>query len=336
MSLIFLEGFDDGGSANKWNTWLATTVSSSYGRNGLGCRISGNSSTQLGRSLPSNGTYIIGAALQQPQGGLSTFNTLSFYEGATLHVAMRFDTSTGTINVYRSTTLIDSSSSGLISNGEWHYYEVKVTIHDSTGVFQVDLDGTQVINFSGDTRNGGTSGVIDVIYFGCNSGNHLYMDDIYVFDDAGSTNNAVVGDCVVETIKPNGNGNYSDFTGSDGNSVDNYLLVDDAPTPDSDSTYVAAGIAGDTDTYAMSDLSAVTSATVFGVQVGTLARHEGAGGTYRHAHRRGTTDSFGSAKTPGASYGWDAYVWEQDPAAGPGAWTVANVNASEFGVDIVS
>lgn len=341
MTLRFVAGFDDDDSSNsynKWDTWTGVNgPSGTYGRNGKGIQIISNNVLGITKTVPSNDTYILGTAWyfnhatnEQTVGGFQ------FLEGSTLHINVRPKRAAGTFEIYRNTTLVDTSSGSLWSPQTWHYLEIKVVVHDTTGSVVINLDGTEVYDSGSiDTRNGGT-GVIDKFQFGCNSGTPTWIDDLYLCDDLGSVNNAMLGDCVVEALTPNGNGNYSDFVGQDADSTDNYLNVDDGATVDDDTTYNAAGTAADTDSYAFGNMTADSGATIFGVQVGGIVRHEGGGGTMRFMHRRSATDDNGATQTPAAGYAWLGDIWEQDPQAGPGAWTVANVDASEFGIDIVT
>ena len=341
MSLVFMDGFDDGMQRDgKYiNFASALDLSSSFGRNGIGVRHDSNANDGMESAVPSNDTYIVGTAFWWNGVTNSAFNAFAFKEGTTVHIAIRVRGSDGSFEIRRGTTLIETTNTGLFENQKWHYLEIKVVVHDSAGTVTINIDGTEVHSLTGaDTRNGGASGIIDRIGHGTNSGTaaHMYFDDYYILNDLTSINNDFLGDCVVETLNPDGNGNYSDHVGSDADSTDNYLLVDDAPTPDDDTTYVEAGTALDKDSYTFAAMAADSGATIFGVQAGHYIRHTGAGGTMRALHRRSSTDAFGDAATPASSYTFEGYVWNEDPQAGPGAWTVTNVDASEFGQEIVS
>lgn len=324
--------------ANTYGRWGSThanfIVDPAWGRNGAGVRVYPNNwdgwSTPVWTGVS---TIVLGCYYRVEGTGGNSQADFSFREGTATtnsHIAVRHIASNRSFDVWRGPslgTLLGQTADNVYNVGAWHHLEIKVVIHDTTGSVEIRLDGATILNLTNqDTRNGGT-GVVDRVYGGTNSGAPYNMDSLYINDTD------FLGPCVVEAIKPNAAGNYTQLTPSAGA---NYLTVDDAPNPDDDSTYVSSGTATNKDTYAHGDLTADTSAAVYAVQIGTIARHEGAGGTYRQMHRRSTTDSFGPAHTPPASYGWDGHIWDQDPAAGPGAWTVANVNASEFGVEIVS
>ena len=340
MSLVFMDGFDDGLQRDgKYLAFHANNdLATSWGRNGIGVRIDSGVNDSIESSVPSNDTYVVGSAVWWNGTFNSGLNQFAFKEGTTVHIAVRLRGSDGAFELRRGTTLIETTAPGLFSIQHWHYIEIKVVVHDSTGSVVINVDGTEVHSLTGaDTRNGGT-GIIDRISHGTESGAtaHMYLDDYYILNDLTAVNDDFLGDCVVETVNPDGNGNYSDHVGSDGNSTDNYLLVDDAPTPDDDTTYVEAGTALDKDSYTFAAVTADSGATVFGVQAGHYVRHTGGGGTMRALHRRSSTDAFGTTVTPASSFTFKGYLWNEDPQAGPGAWTVTNVDASEFGQEIVS
>ena len=115
-----------------------------------------------------------------------------------------------------------------------------------------------------DTKNAGTKTVFDSVpvdrFDQHRSANAAIYDDFYLMTGSGDT---PLGDIVIETLYPNGNGNANQFVGSDGDSTNNYLLVNETGAPVT-SSYVADSTSGHQDMYALTDL--VTSAgTVLGV-----------------------------------------------------------------------
>ena len=106
---------------------------------------------------------------------------------------------------------------------------------------------------------------------GCSSSG-MNFDDLYVCDSAGSTNNGFLGDCRIDTIYPSGAGNYTQFTPSTGS---NYTCVDETAPNTTD--YVDGATVGDRDSYALGNLSALSSQTVYGVQVNAAILKDDAG-----------------------------------------------------------
>lgn len=219
----------------------------------------------------------------------------------------------------------------------WHYMEFAAKIHDSTGWVELRQDGITRLRFDGDTADGGTDQKIDQVTFNLTSGGPNYgLDDVYILNEQGSVNNSWLGDTRVYPLYPNGNGGSSTpLSGSDGNSTDNYLLVDEVGAPDT-SDYVFSSTDGDQDTYTFEDLP-VSVGTVRGVEVRMHAAKDDTGTKQiRSVTRRSSTDSFGADKTLAAVPLWQTHteLQEQDPHAGPGAWTITNVNGTEWGVEV--
>jgi len=260
--------------------------------------------------------------------------------GATLHVAVTF-TASLQLGVYLGDgTLLGTTDIIWPSTGTTRYIEIQVVLHDTAGSVKIWSDGNQVLNLTGiDTKNGGTKTVLDQFRFhNASAGGQRanpQIDDIYITNGAGAAPyNGNLGDIVVDTLFPNGNGNYSDFLGSDADRVDNFLLVDENPH-DGDTSYVESGVDTERDSYGFDDLAYATGA-VFGVIATAVVRNLGAADNLQVSTRIAAADYDGA--TQAAPAGFDASVeerWQQSPATAA-AWTIAEVNAAEFGIENVA
>lgn len=330
MTLKWLEGFDAGPAAGEYAAYSGSAVA---GRTGSGnaLRLTCNNELCVIRDgMGGAATIIVGFAFLRES--VQGVHNVALYEGAgaTKHIGVLFAGS-GIIQVFRNTTLIAQSPAGSYVLGTWHHFEMKVTIHDTTGAVEIRIDGSAVLAAAGlDTRNGGALGVIDRVTFGANSGQPIRIDDAYVLDTAGPKNNDFLGDCVVETLTPTADGFYGDWTPLGGGA--SFVEVDET-NQDADTTYISATAVAAKESFGLSDL-ATTVGSVFGVKTVVSARHDGPGGTFRPLLRLGGVDAFGTADAPGAGYTGHAEVFENDPAGGD--WTIADVNAVEAGVEIVS
>ena len=95
------------------------------------------------------------------------YDILRFYDGeSTVSCWTPGCQSNGIIRLNRAgTTLPGESPPYTLAAGQWYYMEVKVTIDDSAGAYEVRINGTTVASASGiDTRNSGT-GLIDRVQF---------------------------------------------------------------------------------------------------------------------------------------------------------------------------
>lgn len=206
-----------------------------------------------------------------------------FFDGATAQVGWVVS-SLGEIIVYRGATTaateLGRTATGVIVAGgaagtgaDYKMIEVEVVFHASAGTVTVKVADTTVLTLTG--QNTAPSGTAQANRFRLLMRGNLAarLDDLYINDDSGSApENTFFGESfVVESIIPNGNGNSSQWVGSDGNSTDNYLLVDD--TGNNDTDYVKSGTLNDLDTYAMSNLSNATG-TIIGANHYFVARKD--------------------------------------------------------------
>lgn len=354
MALRFLEGFDHyaGGGVSmsthevgqRWSEYSAfgggvgcsgSIVSGRFGNGYQGS--ASNCEFWFSKTLDDQATWIVGWAFRQA--GFSSpsgiFRLLD--SGSVVHLSI-YPGTDGSLNLYRGdgSTLLDSSAPFVLVASVWYYLEVKATIADAGGVFNLRVNGVEVASYSGDTRNAGVASARTIAFGGdrTQTGTTV-IDDIYICDSTGSApHNDYLGDIRVEALYPNGNGNSSQLDGSDGNTTDNYLLVDDTGGNDGESTYVESGDVGDKDTYAYGNLSAA-SGTVYGVQPLLKARKTDAGSKSVASVARvsGTEEDSANVSLP-QTYTINSDLRTTKP--GGGAWSVSDVNGAEFGMKVTA
>lgn len=158
------------------------------------------------------------------------------------------------------TTLVATGAKVLSTSG-WDLVEIRIKIADSGGIIQTKVNGIDDINYSGDTKPSTATNISFIQFFG----NGHVFDDIAINDTSGAVDNSWCGDGHVIALVPNVNGDLSQLTGSDGNSTDNYLLVDETPS-NSDTDYVEGSTVDEKDLYnlAASGLSNVNISRVWG------------------------------------------------------------------------
>ncbi len=254
--------------------------------------------------------------------------------GSVTHLMVKFTGGNGTISVdHLIDGFIANSSAGAYPLNAWFYLEAKVKIDDSTGTVQVRIDGNDVINETGlDTRNGGADALIDTVTFGSAESNSaiLRICDIYILNEQGSAPlNDLVGPHTIESLRTDAAGNYENWDPSAGA---NHDAVDD-PTEavhDGDSTFVETSVA-ERDSYSFGNL--VSGEDPIAVQVKATARFTGTQMDFNTFLRRSSTDDDGPTETGnGSAYADRALtIYETDPIAA-GAWTKANLEATEFGI----
>jgi hypothetical protein len=344
MAVVEIDGFDyytaAMASLRGWSTPTAMSVTT--GRFGVqqALRMNNPSPIQTTKLIPAAAgtTWSVGFAFRTNNTlGATARPLFAFEEGATRHVMIIPSTADdGSISAYRGTTLVTGSSTsttapGVLVANTWHWIDLVVVIHDTAGSVLLKVDGVEVLNLTTqDTRNAGT-GLVDRVSVFAPSATTASQtrdyDDLIIRDDS-----TLVTDHRISTLYPSGNGNSSQFLGSDGNSTDNYLLVDEA-THNSDTDYVESSTAGHIDLYAMEDLP-TTAVSVLATAQRVVARKTDAGArTGRTVLRTGSTNYEGADIALTDSYAFHSMLRTVNPNTAA-AWTNAGINGLETGVKV--
>jgi len=355
--LLLIESFDTYTSAAgnvaqdymaKWRSsgsGSQMTITSAAGRRGTKAMVfaADDLAQWLGYLLPDalHTSLIMGFAIKHAAFQTTSDWFLEIAEPGIQHVT--FNTNNGGfIQAYRGNpntgTLLGTSSIAMSAN-TFHYVEILTRISNTAGDIIVRIDGVEALTFGSpaalDTQNGGT-GYIHRVRITGNTSATITFDDIYILDETGTTNNWFLGDVRVDAYLPSANGNSSDFTGSDGNSTDNYLLVDDA-TSDDDSTYVESSTVGQKDTYQFPAMSHTPDTNAFfGVQVHVMARKPYGGLRSLCAVARSGSTELDGTSTPlvDDTRRGVVQVYETDPNTAGSQWTKTTFEAAEFGMKV--
>jgi len=224
---------------------------------------------------------------------------------------------------------------GILHQDRWHCIEFRLLVADAGGRLELKVDGTQVIDFTGDTKNTANANVLSfrigssVLPTATATG---YYDDIAFNDTAGGVNDTWIGRGGIPAIFPTGAGNSTDLQLFPNTGEANWEDVDEVP-PDDDTTYVFDDLIDDHDSYAASNLTA--TGTIAAVQWLARAKSDLVGAPeIARILRIGGVDHQGADIGIDADYDYYPEILDQDPQAGPGAWLVAAVNGMELGVKI--
>jgi hypothetical protein len=219
----------------------------------------------------------------------------------------------------------------------YYHWGIDIKIDGSVGWCYIYKDGILVASFSGDT---GTD-QMERILFGSypefqnndwKSGYYAYYDDITIDDTTGEGSAAIIPDHRYEFVIPNGDGNYSQMTGSDGNQINNYLLVDEIP-PNDDTDFVRAGSTSLTDSYALADYTLPKNAEIKAVIPIAVSKKTSAEDIkLALGTRLSSTDLIGTSQVLPTSYA--LAKWErQTTKPGGGAWTESDVDSAEIVIE---
>jgi hypothetical protein len=344
MALIFMESFEDVSSlAYKWSAITDNpTMTAVAGRNGGNAGRFAALNDRMTYIVPAadeDDRFVLGFALYLTTGNNGVgIVALCSDNGATDHIGLRVDSTPSPPNItlrrggmLTTGTVLYTLPADMAFN-TWYYFEIDCTLADSGGTIKLYRDGVLLYsNTNADTKNAGTKTVFDSIILNGITTNATVFDDLYLLNGAAGLTEPL-GEIDIECLHPNGNGNYSQLVGSDGNSTDNYLLVDETAISTAD--YVESDTAGDKDTYAYQDLVATTG-VIRGVQHTTFAaKVGGAARSIKGIARVSATDYDGTEKVLGYGHRGTISMWENNPNTAT-AWVHAGVNGAEFGSEVV-
>lgn len=254
---------------------------------------------------------------------------------------VRWDGDNSEFKIYSGVggTLLGSAVSSTFAAGGWIHVGLDIKFHASAGWAYLYINETQIIGFDGDTTQLGTQ-ADTVLVGGVQTANnqwnqYLYLDDLYIDSTVGESAPAIVPKCRFDPLTPTGEGVHADWVGSDGNSTDNWQLVDDRP-PDDDTTYIQGETVATTDSSAMSDWTPIADWLPNAVIPMSISK-KGPGSTleqklYTRTIVDGSPFWAWSASMPVAeTYGllWERRALRPDN----GDWDVDTVNALEIGVE---
>lgn len=244
------------------------------------------------------------------------------------------DPSNGTLTVTAGNSTVLGTLSATFSSA-WTLVEVHLKIDASVGEIDIKFDGVNVFSFAGDTDpNSRVSAAYMQIDGGSINGN-WYADDWIVNDTTGGEQDSWVNNETLLLGTLNGNGDSSDLTGSDGDSTNNYLNVDDVPH-NSDTDYNAAASSGLKDLYTMSNLPTLPAGSTIKVFQPVAVCRRADPATPSNVDiglKSGTTEDFAASQALTTSYALlvgDVYYADPDDAA---AWDETKINALQIGVE---
>ena len=349
MTLLFFDGFDHYNTetemVNKWGDkyevgTIYTTFSTSYGRRGTnGARFDYyTGSNHLIRywttNLDSDSTGICGIAwkAQDPGNAYSSAygaEGMSLSDGASAQIGWYLEPN-GILRVRRgghSSTVLGTSSIQL-SPDVWYYIELKATIHDTSGSFELRVNGVTVSSDNNiDTQNTANS-TVDTLMLHCRpgGGNFVYIDDVYFANSQGSIANDFLGDVKIESLFPTGAGSNTNWTPSTGN---NWECVDEVAPDTGD--YVYTTTSGLYDTYAFGNLTSASGAILGVNQLLYTAKGDAGVKFIRPACRINSTNYEGNIlHSLSDTYVYAKYFTELNPDTSS-QWTISDINNAEFG-----
>lgn len=340
MTLMFIEGFevDDHSLTAKWTSNANAAIGSAGRFGGGNLQRAGSSTafqvTKVVAAALEHATFVIGTAIDLVAGSATASVYFSSDNAAVVHVEVRVNPVSRTIDVYRGvgTTLLGSSAVDLFPLTGYFYLEARAVMHDTTGSVEVRLNGgsTPVINLTNvDTKNAGTKAVFDAFALRGSQSPPRY-DDVYALNGAGSAPfNTFLGERKVETLYPNAEGDVQQFTPSTGTT--HYTLVDEATANTTD--YVYSDVVDNVEVFNLPSLSG-SGGTPDAVQTHLYAAKSDTGArSMNDVLRIGGTNYNGPDKVLTTGYQSYFELYTVNPATGV-AWTAADIAALQVGARV--
>jgi hypothetical protein len=350
MALLFVDSFDHYQIADlpaKWTTVPGSGLSlpAASGRCGTAAlKHAGNSNVVKGLTFATlTGTIGVACNIPAGYGGSGAVNLLAVGTATTVIHLLLYRQNDGSLAVQRndpSAVVLGVTAPDVMRTGEWYFIEWQMKIDNGTaGFVTVRVDNTVVLNVTGiKTQSSSTGTALELrtaLLMGTLSNVTHYYDDLYILDSAGAAPwNTFLGDVRIEYLQPNAPGLNQAW--SLVGSPSHWQAVNDIATPDGDTTHVESNTVGaiDTNRYQPTGLP---SGTLFGAQLSLYVRKSEMGPrAIAPVVRSGSTQVTGASYTPpSGSYIYLHTPYAVNPITG-NPWTIAEINAAEFGVTIAS
>ena len=284
------------------------------------------------QSYAETSNFIVGFAMSpaaQQSGAIVEFD-----DGNTTQGQLRLNLAGGveywTYNNQGFATLVVSSVAGLIRLNTYQFLEVSVVFSTSaTGSVSAQLNGQSIFSITGivtsaSANNSATS--VSVV----NGGNvvaAVLIDDLYICNGSGTINNSFLGDVAVDCLFPNGQGQFTQWTPSQG--TQNWACVIENPPIGTE--YVSSSTVGNIDLYTIASLPGTPSAVVAVQIVACAEKTDSNTRVLGVGFGNGTSSVFSAGSSLTSSYVMYPQPYDQDPITNA-AWTVANVNNGQIGI----
>lgn len=336
MTTLWADGFEDTTVDNLNNDYTLVNVpTSAAGRRAGSNAIATTLNSRITRLVGgTSSTLFFSCAIYLTTYGSGTQSYFRLQEAGNTHVALAFVTGTGQLRVTRGnlTTTLFTTEGAPVPINTWIFLQVKVVISDTVGEVEVrDANGNVILHITGaDTRNAGT-GFVNEVSFGSSTGGSVgSIDDLHVWDATGSVCNTWTNDTRVDSLRPDGAGDSTQFTPSAGA---NWQCVDEQNASATD--YVDSATAGHRDLYTASNLSH-NPVSIFGVVRTAVASKDDAGvRSLSLATKSGSTVNVGASQALTLGSGVRlADVLDVDPNTSA-AWTKAGLDAMQIGYEVV-
>lgn len=360
--ILFCDSFDHYDSeqfADKWDVRGGALfgpgehIAVGGGRFGTNCLQIQDNWNHLGKFIPDSGSLIVGVAFN-PGSNLGQAACLfRFFRDGNLLCDLRVNASNRVIlmagdGITGSGNFVQIAASPYpLRAGCFTYIEAMILFSPTFGAAVIKIQGSEVINVGGlDTGYNYCTDLLHCRYTVADTvhlaGHIAYVrsdfsvgpsyDDFYLCDTSGGECNNFLGDVSIDEKLPISDGYYQQFIRSSGS--DGYALLDDPYNAVDESSWVAEKIVGKKDTYNFPNL-APGDGTVYAVVINYFATKTDSGTRkIRALARQSAVDGGGSEINLPVGFAFHQSFMTRD--VNNNLWTVASVNAAEFGQEITA
>lgn len=333
MAILHMDGFDGYSSvADLALTYsgAAQNFSTSAGRYGGGAWQFGQIGTLIVPGPFPLETWM-GFAYQMNEATSSEMVIATWNSVSDTEATLTYNATTGQMKAYRGNrNYLVASATVNVNDNAWHWWDIHHK-QDVSGAFEIWIDGTRVLNFSGDMSYNAVSSLASItigsvaVYTP-----RGYMDDLVIVDTTGSANNGRVSDSRIESLRPSSDASPNNGTPSTG--ATHYGVVDDTTWDASDYTTIT-NTSGQEELFGISDLAS-TPSSVAAVKVTFYAQKTDTGSAIlKTVVVSSGTEGDGPSQTLGTAWGRFGTIYEQDPHT-TAPWIASAVNALQAGVKV--
>ena len=240
-----------------------------------------------------------------------------------------------------SATVVATSANDVFDDNTWHYIEWKTVLNSTSGLYEVKVDGVQVL--SGTAQTASTASVqaagVHLLSPAATVDSYAEMvlyDDWYICNDTGTINNDFLGDIHIHEAVLGGAGNETDFS-TFGGSL-GFANLNQKPSTDIGDTSGVKAV----NTSALKSNFTVepfegTGGSIVGVTLDTRAKTESGYRAIGLTHVINSGASSSSTALPNildnTEWTGGVSVYQVDPDTGV-VWTESGLNSSYFGMEI--
>lgn len=346
MAIVFMDGFDHYNMVDilgKWDYCYWTPSATNVLNTDAGL-IDSLYANGTGQGLAINGSYAyirknLNADINTITIGFYFYLSYSSYAAGNFIMLLADGaeqctlktTATGALTMNRGTTVLATSTNTLVPRA-WYHIEAKFTPHNTSGAYEVRINGTSTGWLSGssvDLAATANNYANQVAIYGPGSSRTMYYDDIYILNDT-APNNDFLGPQKIITLFPSEAGTNADWTP---NLYENFNNVNQIVPYPTGYSYNYSLTPGDIDSFKFQH---AVSGTISGIAHNILTRQEiGTQKTLSHYMLiNGTPVSGSPIISPSSTFMIAQKPLDRDPSNN--AWTASNLDSAEFGYELES